>query len=310
MPGRRLFDRVVVVDWSAASTPKWGADSIWIATVDRRGRRVENLPTRRVAEDRLAGLLDDAEGDRTLLGVDFSLGYPAGTAAALGLDGTPWRAMWTVLDAEIDDDGGNRNNRFRVAADLNALVDGPGPFWGRPAGRRLPGLTPTKVHNAAVPEWRAVEVALRSQGWRPFSSWQLLGAGCVGSQSLVGIPIVERVRRRGGARVDVWPFTTGLEAPAPGWGGLVVAEVWPSLVDIAAAPHQVRDAAQVDALAEWLTELDRRGRLGAAFAPVVDQPTERAAVAEEGWILGVPATAPASPAALAASPATAAVGTG
>jgi len=31
-----IFDRIVVVDWSAASRPKLGSDSIWIAVLNRR----------------------------------------------------------------------------------------------------------------------------------------------------------------------------------------------------------------------------------------------------------------------------------
>jgi hypothetical protein len=33
-----MFDRFVVVDWSASSTPKLGRDSIWIGVSHRRHR--------------------------------------------------------------------------------------------------------------------------------------------------------------------------------------------------------------------------------------------------------------------------------
>jgi len=288
MAGRELFDRIVVVDWSAASRPKRGRDSIWMATIGDGECAIENIATRRACEHRLAHLLV-ADRHRTLLGVDFSLGYPAGTAAALGLGGSPWCAMWDLLESAVADDDRNVNNRFAVAADLNRrLGGGPGPFWGRPRTKQSGSLTTTKAPTGGLPEWRAVERMLRAAGRRPFSSWQLLGAGSVGSQSLVGIPVLERLRRRGGDRVHVWPFSTGLAVPSLAAGGLVIAEVWPSLVDVtsAAGGSAVRDAVQVDGLARELADVDRRGQLPGLFTPAVEPAARRAVVAEEGWVLG------------------------
>ncbi len=307
MPRGALFDRVVVVDWSAASAPRRGRDSIWMATLDVGGRAVENLATRRTAERRIADLVDGGGGRRTLLGVDFSLGYPSGTAAALGLAGPPWRAMWALLEAEVSDGERNANNRFRVAAGLNRRAgDRPGPFWGRPPAQAVDGLSRTKPDGIELPEWRATERALRAHGRRPFSSWQLLGAGCVGSQSLLGIPVLERLRRGGGDRVHVWPFTTGLAVPQVAPGDLVVAEVWPSLVDIEAVDveavagrHPVRDAVQVEVLAGHLADLDRRGLLAKLFNPAVDAAVAESVIAEEGWVLGATPVTAVAPAAMA-----------
>jgi hypothetical protein len=93
-----MFDRFVVVDWSANSTPKLGRDSIWVALLDGAGTTsVTNLPTRHEAEEFLGHLFESEPTLTTLVGVDFSLGYPAGTATALGVDGTPWGAGgWVV----------------------------------------------------------------------------------------------------------------------------------------------------------------------------------------------------------------------
>ena len=90
------FNAYVMVDWSAASTPRLGRDSIWIATAERSSARragkaarrtaLVNLRTRAEAagwlEARLAAL---ANKGRVLAGFDFPFGYPAGTAARLGL---------------------------------------------------------------------------------------------------------------------------------------------------------------------------------------------------------------------------------
>jgi len=303
--GRAVFDRFVVVDWSANSAPKLGRDSIWIAVYGRTGdghaweMSVTNVPTRVAAE---AFLVELSESDRTattLLGVDFSLGYPAGTAAALGLHGAPWSAMWTLLADRITDDDRNVNNRFAVAAELNdRLTGGPEPFWGCPpsaASRHLTTTKPASGRSAAVTPssagvlapFRAVEDALRAQGHRPFSSWQLLGAGAVGSQSLVGIPRLHGLRRRFPDRMHIWPFTTGFRTPTLVDGAIVVAEVWPSMLDVGDIGDGVRDAVQVSATARWLADADTAGRLDALFSPALSPEVTSAAIAEEGWVLGV-----------------------
>src|SRR5271154_6806361 len=97
-----LFDRYIAVDWSANNKPKHREDSIWSclgrdATADLE---TKNHRTRRAAE---AWLLDQLTAavradERVLVGLDFPYGYPAGFAAALGVDGEPWKGVWTYLD--------------------------------------------------------------------------------------------------------------------------------------------------------------------------------------------------------------------
>ncbi|MFT6292507.1 MAG: hypothetical protein ACJAR2_003124 [Ilumatobacter sp.] len=288
MAHESMFDRIVIVDWSANSTPKTGRDSIWIADHSVRDGSVRsaNISTRLAAVDLLAEL--GQSPGRCLIGVDFSLGFPAGTAEALLLDGGPREAIWAELVTLISDDDRNRNNRFGVASELNARVSpGPGPFWGCPPSKATDFLTRAKVPCEPLPEWRAVEAQLRSVGRRPFSAWQLLGVGAVGSQSLVGIPavsaLVDRVRRAG-RTIDVWPFTCGLSVPT---ADVVIAEVWPTLIDISEAVNdlgdsRVRDQVQVEALAAHLAA----GDLRAMFTPEVPEHARDVVVSEEGWVLG------------------------
>ena len=61
---KRLFSAYVIVDWSAASKPTTGADSIWIGVMKRDVRfrlafEAFNVPTRAEAEKKLAAILDD-----------------------------------------------------------------------------------------------------------------------------------------------------------------------------------------------------------------------------------------------------------
>lgn len=282
-----MFDRFVVVDWSASSTPKRGRDSIWIATRDAVDLSVANPPTRRAAEEMLVESL--CHGGTTLLAVDFSLGFPAGTADALGLDGRSWAAMATLLAELIVDRADNTNNRFEVASALNERITGSAaPFWGCPPSRRTATLGSTKpLGSPSLPEWRGVEGLLRERGHRPFSSWQLLGAGAVGSQSLLGIPMLLRLAARLGERVQVWPFADGLRVPELDADSVVVAEVWPSMHPLAEEGSEVRDAQQVVAVADWLTSLDRCDEIGALFTPEVSKDVPPGVVDEEGWVLGV-----------------------
>ncbi len=285
-----MFDRFVVVDWSASSTPKLGRDSVWIGVYDRLGDvSTTNLATRDAATAFLVDVIESDPSSRTLIGVDFSLGYPAGTAGALGVAGTPWSAMWALLAGQLDDDSRNANNRFAVAAALNQRLTGrAAPFWGCPPSAACAYLARTKPRGPnALAEFRTTEIVLRSQGRRPFSSWQLLGAGAVGSQSMLGIGRLHDLRRRFDCRLEVWPFTTGLGAPTVGDGGIVVAEIWPSMLANDDSEEAVRDAAQVRVAVRWLAGLDEHGELAELFSPVLSADVTAAVVGEEGWVLGV-----------------------
>jgi precorrin-8X/cobalt-precorrin-8 methylmutase len=279
-----LFDRYVVVDWSASSTPTTGKDSIWSCVFDpATGRHdLENHPTRRRAR---AHLIDVLRGDRgrVLIGFDFPYGFPRGFAEAAQLDGpTRWQAAWQHL-------------RFEVAAALNATIsDGPGPFWGTSADRHVtPHLSRTKAPgfpHAQLAEFRANEMATRATGRYPFSVWQLTGAGSVGSQAMTGIPVLSAVRSHPdlAERSMVWPFETGLTADPTGGrdDAIVHAEIWPSGIAVDRARHPVKDAAQVIGLCEHLARQDRAGELAAEFTPDLDPATRRHVLEEEGWIVG------------------------
>jgi hypothetical protein len=287
----RLFDTILVVDWSARATPsprRPSPDAIWIAAAGAGAFAPLYLRTRAEAAAWLVAFLSDALANRrrVLAGFDFPFGYPRGLAAALA--GHPDAfALWSHLAARIEDAPDNRNNRFAVAAALNARLPGTGPFWGRAAGLDLPGLPALGTARAGhgLPERRLVETRLRSA--QP--CWKLFTTGSVGSQALLGIPVLHRLRAALAPHLAVWPFDTGLAAPA---APLVLAEIYPSLLaaEIRAAtrPGEIRDAAQVRVTATALAALDATGALAHLFAAAPDlPPTDQATVArEEAWILG------------------------
>ncbi len=285
-----LFDRYIAVDWSAESKRKTGKDSIWIGESHRGIVRSTNAPTRHEAMSDIALRLTRAiaAGERVLIGFDFAFGYPTGAARHLaGYD--DWQAIWSLLHTEIEDNELNVSNRFEAAGRINGrLPDGAARYWGHPWQHRdrYPGLTPRRPDNnhSVVAEKRQVE---RLSG-KAQAVWKLSGAGAVGSQSLVGIPHLQTLRENPELKsnVAIWPFETAFANDLS--KQIVVAEIFPSIIEIAATTGVVRDQLQVEAIARLLADADREG----ALAELLSQPDRQdiewqSVLSEEGWIVGV-----------------------
>lgn len=294
----RLFSAYVIVDWSAEAKPKTGADSVWIGVLKRDVRfrltfEAFNPATRADAEVKLNAILDDLKkrSERALVGFDFPLGYPRGFAEAMKLKGEPWRALWDVLADRVKDKPNNINNRFGVGSYFNTqLTGGPFPFWGCPPKDALTTLQPKKSrpHGPGdLPEFRHAELLAKGAS----SVWKLGYAGSVGGQAILGIPVARRLRDARGEAAKVWPFETGFkpltEADLAGVD-VVLAEVYPSLIEALGTPAEVKDLKQVRTLAEHFARLDEANKLGALFGPSKDTAADVVldAEREEGWILG------------------------
>ena len=298
----RLFGAYIVVDWSAAEGRKTGEQSVWIGVVKRDVRfrpvfEAHNPATRAEAEKLLRTLLLDMQrrNERALIGFDFGLGFPAGTAARLKVTGDPWAATWRFIAGRVVDKPDNTNNRFQVAATMNRLMtDEARPFWGCPPRQAQRWLQPTKAPVSAtdpIPEFRKTEQALRARKLQPKSVWQLMGAGAVGGQTLLGIAAAQRLLSDLGEDGAVWPFSFGWRAPTSADLAplkALMVEVYPSLFPVAPEPNEAKDRAQVRETAEHLARLDETGKLAALFAPPKDATSEDIAAveSEEGWILG------------------------
>lgn len=282
------FDAILILDWSAASVPTVGPNSIWLAEVVR-GEPLSppvNLPTRLEARAWVLARLHahQAAGRRVLVGCDFPYGYPAGFAQRLGLAGPAWRATWDHLAQLITDGPHNQNNRFQVASCLNAAVSGgPGPFWACPVKAETPCLTPKKPPSVGLADLR--EADRFAQG--ASSAWKCAYPGSVGSQALMGIPVVRAWRDDPALAADsaVWPFETGFRTPVA--ARIVHAEIYPSALKLAGDASWVRDARQVWTLAQAFAEQDAAGKLAGCFAapPGLDEAAIARVEAEEGWIL-------------------------
>ncbi len=288
-----LFDTYVTVDWSARNSPspaKPTKDAIWFGIA--RGDAPATVRYHRTRVAAMAALTDllaseVAAGRRVLCGVDIAFGYPAGVAARICGEADAL-ALWDWFAAAVEDDAANRSNRFAVAARINALYDGLGPFWGRPDSVDAPGIPVggTARHgDDHPPDRRAVEERVRTAK----TVWQLAYTGAVGSQVIVGLPHLAALRRAVPS-LAVWPFETGLAAPD---SPAVLVELYFSILgDAIAARHEaggILDRTQVAVFAEALAAADAAGTLAPMFggAPDLTEAQRAAIVREEGWVLGL-----------------------
>ncbi|MEM6888384.1 MAG: gephyrin-like molybdotransferase Glp [Pseudomonadota bacterium] len=275
------FDTVIVVDWSSSSSlsPKSPSkDAIWIGRA-RRGRDVDALYCRgrKEAEAKIKQLIEQeqAAGRRTLIGFDFPFGYPAGFARCLTGSNDPL-VLWDWFADRITDTEANENNRFDVAEEINAHFEGPGPLWGKSHKDRWPGVPYQKTGIAydVIAERRVCDIAAKAAS----SCFQLAFHPTVGSQILMGLPMLSRLRRM--QNVSVWPFEPVTDAQT------VLVEVWPGLIEQAvreetksAPQQQIRDEVQVRLLACALSRLEAK-ELADWMQDVPD------VAREEAWILG------------------------
>lgn len=262
------FDAVLMVDWSGGNDrglrPK--RDAIWTCLAGDTPRYHRN---RQMAERYLTDILQDhaGRGVRTLVGFDICFGYPAGFAKAL-TGSSDTLALWDWFEARVQD-APTANNRFDLAGEINARLPGVGPFWGNGLRRDITHL-PRKGRARAghgLPEHRAADAAMKGA----FSPWQLAGAGAVGSQVIMGLPLLSRLRRAIGPNVSVWPFQ-------PDQTPIVLAEVFLSLLgSLPPQGEDIRDAAQVRTYADLFAQ---------APADLMDRMLN-VPPNEEAWTLGI-----------------------
>ncbi len=275
------FDSFLIVDWSASTSPapaRASKDAIWLGFVQEgTPQQAIYCRTRTEAEARIAQIIADerAAGRRLLAGFDFPFGYPETVARRITGSDDPL-ALWNWLEACVTDSDTGENNRFDVAEAMNACFDGLGPFWGKTHADRWPGIPYRKQGIAfdEIAEKRTCDIVAKAAS----SCFQLCFPPTVGSQVLMGLPMLARLRRLEG--VAVWPFEAWENAP------VVLAEIWPGLIEpavkAAMARDQtghVRDAVQVTLLARALSRLP----VDQLSAMMTDLPD---VAREEAWILG------------------------
>lgn len=300
--GVPLFGAYLMVDWSAQARPGTGKNTIWWCAVERSKsgkitHRLSNPASRVKALDEIGELFGDwfARDISVCAGFDFAFGFPRGFGSAIGTRAPRWRGNWELIAGRIRDEqvGKRKNNRFAVASSLNGELPGDGPFWGHPAKESYTNLGPKKPGEIAFPERRICEELVP----KAHSVWKTAYAGSVGGQTLMGIPYVQHLSTVVELEdsVSVWPFdartTESVVSDRP---RIILAEVYPSLIEPHDDPEKPLDANQVHALAHHFERLDRDGQLAELLAAPEHLPDEvrKVVVGEEGWILGVPAPGP------------------
>jgi hypothetical protein len=180
---------VVAVDWSGAA--HGAASRIWLAhVVDGELVVLRNGRSRQEVTDDLVALRHGATGG-LVAGLDFSFSLPAWFLRS--------RSCTTVDDL------------WRMVEQLGEqwLADCAPPFWGRPGRPRPPQSD----------QFRRAEQAISVGGISPKSTFQIGGAGTVGTGSIRGMPHLRQLRAAG---FRIWPFD-----PPSAW---TVLEIYPRLL--------------------------------------------------------------------------------
>lgn len=284
----RLFDHIMIVDWSAANTPTTGKNSIWISLA-QNGHVYEthNAPTRFCAMDfiskNLSLILERKE--TIFVGFDFAFGYPQSAATQL-FNGPKWHNVWAYLASQITDSPHNASNRFEVANKANQkFKPSEGPFWGHPHHFCYEHLHPKKPVDASthIPEKRTVEQCVKGAK----SVWQLAYTGSVGSQTLLGIYHLEQLRHNDQFKSDIaiWPFETRFDSAID--KPIIIGEIYPSMFDVPVKDGMVLDEAQVRHVANLFSNYDMQGTfIDMLGAPDMSQNALDVILSEEGWIVG------------------------
>ena len=252
--------RVVAVDWSGRAHGERRV--IWVAEArDREIVRLEDGRSRDQVADLVLALA--AADPHLVVGMDFSFSLPEWFLDARGF--ATVEDLWAAAAREGE----------------QWLRDCEPPFWGRPGTRR-----PQLATHLRVTE----EVAPTGGGVRPKSSFQVGGAGSVGTGSIRGFPVLARLRRKG---IAIWPFDAGT-LPC-------VVEVYPRACTGAVVKSRPEArAGLLDARYPWLSAGVRERAVGSedAFDALVTalvmaehsdelaslDPPDHPAAAREGWM--------------------------
>lgn len=260
-----------MVDWSGGNDrgPTPTKDAIWVG-ISRKDASEKPLyfRNRQAFHSWMNQFLESelTANRRTMVGFDFPFGYPAGFGKHLTESDDPFD-LWDWFAARVEDTP-KANNRFDLAGKINGTLPGIGPFWGNGLKRDIANLPRKGLVRTPNPFAENREVEHLAKG--AFTLWQLAGAGSVGSQTIMGLPVLTTLRNEFPNKISVWPFE-------PLKTQIAFIEIWPSLHAREASAEMIKDAHQVQATAKHLRNIsvtDLHADLH-IHAPV------------EGWILGI-----------------------
>ena len=159
-------------------------------------------------------LLHDLPDD-TLVGIDLSMGFPFADRGAFfpGWAASPQsaRALWALIDQLCANDAHLSATSFVDHRDV-------APHFRRHGGRE------GAEFGGGRGRFRVTEGVKETQGTRPYSNFNLVGAAQVGKSSLTGMRLLNRVS----PPLSVWPFD-----PLPDQGSVLV-EIYTTIAAMAA----------------------------------------------------------------------------
>ncbi len=293
-----------MVDWSGADSRTTGADSIWVAELlgDLTQIKLMNYPTRTCVRKYLKGKMAEATENkkRLLIGFDFAFGYPASAYGDFKCKN--WENLSRLINKKIMDDidgNKNKNNRFDVGDELNKyFTDSDGPFWGHRTDKNykvkhcnLFNERPKNYGEGLPLEFRYVEDVLRETSKKnkkqrtvnPLSVWKLFNGATVGSQTLMGIPTLRKLKEC--TNSAIWPFESIDDTDKH-----VIAEIYPSIWnEDEKNTGLVKDAGQVKTVVQQIFCHDnhKNGCLKKLLKVPYDHDKKDIITEKEGWILGV-----------------------
>lgn len=237
----------LAVDWSGAASDAAQRRSIWVAEASDGG--LVGLSGGFTRDEAMREVLRRLR-PTVVVGFDFSFSFPEWFVHRVGAVDGP--GAWDAAAARGED----------------WLCACAPPFWGR-RGHPRPSAHPAR------PEWRRTECGPA----RPKSTFQIGGAGSVGTGAVRGMPHLRGLRDVG---VAVWPFDAVGDRGAP-----VVAEVYPRW---ATGPVvKSRAAARAEHVARLGAAVPRRlAPLAVASEDAFDAACAAVALSLGGWEL--PAT--------------------
>ncbi|MCR2834942.1 hypothetical protein [Parerythrobacter lacustris] len=240
------FRHFLAIDWSGAKGERH--KGIAIALADARGGPpvlVEPPAHGWSREDVLVLLREDLPDD-TLVGMDLGIALPFADAGAYfpSWSDSPAsaRELWALVDDICAPDPHLEANRFVTHPEASRYFRHSRDHVGDRF--LLPG-EPTREGR-----FRIAELAQRSQGVRPVSNFNLVGAAQVGKSSLTGMRMLHRLD----GRIPVWPID-----PLPDAGSVIV-EIYTTF------------AAQYAGLRKGLSKIRSREGLDAALGELGSLP--------------------------------------
>ena len=256
------FLRYIGIDYSGAKTPNDSLKGLRVYQAVGDGQAAEVMPppsprkywTRRgLAEWLLDRLVEDVP---TVVGIDHGFSFPL-----------------------------RYFDEHQLAHDWPAFLDDFQQHWPTDVDHTYVDFIRDGLHGNGAARmgnnrWRRL-TEIRARAAKSVFHFDVQGSVAKSTHS--GIPWLRFLRQRLGVRVHFWPFD-GWAIPE---GRSAMVEVYPALWKHAYAPEgRTGDQHDAYAVATWLRQADRDGRLQAAMNPNLTG-AERTVATVEGWILGV-----------------------